>query len=589
METTIDLQHIALSKLKVATVNVRHGRKAPDVSDILPSVRARGVLQPLLVRPNGKGFEIVAGRRRYFAAMKVADEQGVPAEEVMVPCAVTAKGDDAGAMEASLIENIARAPMDELEEYEAFAKLLKQGRPVAGIAQTFGVTGLYVKQRLALANLHSRIKDAYRSGDIEAEDLQLLTSASKRQQSEWVSAFAAEDDPGNEDAEGAPRGYRLKEWLFGTERIATGAALFPLEAYKGGIVTDLFGEISCFADRDAFWALQNEAIARKRDELLAVGWKEVTVLEKGSRFQTWQHVEVAMEDGGKAFIEVRQTGEVEVHEGYGKPGTQRARRGNDTGEQEEETGSQSAPRPELTSAAENYFALHRHAIVRAELLPRSELALRLAAAHMIAGSPLWSVKPDPQRADKEATAASVQGSRAQQAFEAEREAVLQLLELEPGPCGTVTRGNGDAFWTATILVRLLAMTNDAVLRVLTLVMAETLASGSALAEAAGVLMKPDAARWWSADDSFLDLIRDRSAVNGMLKEIAGEAVADANVSETTKVQKKIIRDCLTGEGRERIAGWVPRYLAFPVAGYGPEKTLKIAPDWEEIKDLFTHA
>src|SRR5882672_5041524 len=126
----MDLQHIPLSNLKIATVNVRYSRKPPDVSDILPSIRARGVLQPLLVRRNGKGFEIVAGRRRYFAASRVAEEQGLAANEVLLPCAVTAKGDDAGAMEASLIENVARVPMDELQEYEAFAKLLKQGRGV---------------------------------------------------------------------------------------------------------------------------------------------------------------------------------------------------------------------------------------------------------------------------------------------------------------------------------------------------------------------------------------------------------------------------------------------------------------------------
>jgi ParB family chromosome partitioning protein len=151
----MDLQHIPLSNLKIANVNVRHSRKPPDVSDILPSIRARGVLQPLLVRPNGRGFEIVAGRRRYFAASKVAEEQGVAATEVLLPCAVTEQGDDAGAMEASLIENVARAPMDELEEFEAFAKLLKQGRRPADIALTFGVTELYVKQRFALANLQS--------------------------------------------------------------------------------------------------------------------------------------------------------------------------------------------------------------------------------------------------------------------------------------------------------------------------------------------------------------------------------------------------------------------------------------------------
>ncbi len=216
----MDLQHIPLSNLKVAAVNVRHGRKPPDVSDILPSIRARGVLQPLLVRPNEEGFEIIAGRRRYFAASKVAEEQGVAPDEVLLPCAVTATGDDTGAMEASLIENVARQPMDELQEYEAFAKLLKQGRKVEEIAATFGVTELRVKQRLAIASLHPKIKEAFRAGTIEGEDLRLLTSATKGQQKEWVDALATEADPDN-DGEGAPRGFRLKRWLFGGEQIAT--------------------------------------------------------------------------------------------------------------------------------------------------------------------------------------------------------------------------------------------------------------------------------------------------------------------------------------------------------------------------------
>jgi len=61
----------------------------------------------------------------------------------------------------------------------------------------------------------------------------------------------------------------LKHWLFGGERIATAAARFAVEDYKGEIIADLFGEVSCFADRDAFWVLQNAAIARLRDELAA--------------------------------------------------------------------------------------------------------------------------------------------------------------------------------------------------------------------------------------------------------------------------------------------------------------------------------
>ena len=146
----------------------------------------------------------------------------------------------------------------------------------------------------------------------------------------------------------------MKHWLFGGERIATAAARFAVEDYKGEIIADLFGEVSCFADRDAFWVLQNAAIARLRDELADRGWN-VTVLEKGERLQAWLHIETPMEDGGAAFIEIRDTGEVEVHEGYLARDERRSRRNSGNAEAEGEEAASKAARPELTKAAENIW------------------------------------------------------------------------------------------------------------------------------------------------------------------------------------------------------------------------------------------
>jgi ParB family chromosome partitioning protein len=77
------LEFIALEMLCVSKTNMRHGRKAPDVSDILPTVRARGVIQPILVRPNCQPghYEIVAGSRRFHAARIVAEENGAATGE----------------------------------------------------------------------------------------------------------------------------------------------------------------------------------------------------------------------------------------------------------------------------------------------------------------------------------------------------------------------------------------------------------------------------------------------------------------------------------------------------------------------------
>ena len=72
------LDFIDLGKLSISKTNMRYAKKAPDVADILPTVRARGVLVPLIVRPNcAEGaFEIVAGARRFTAAIIVAGEMG---------------------------------------------------------------------------------------------------------------------------------------------------------------------------------------------------------------------------------------------------------------------------------------------------------------------------------------------------------------------------------------------------------------------------------------------------------------------------------------------------------------------------------
>ncbi len=188
----MQLQHIELGKLKEAAVNMRHAKKAPDVSDILPSVKARGVLVPLLVRPNGGDdtFEIVAGRRRYFAAKEVEADVG---SIEPLPCAVMEAGDDAAALEASVLENIARLDPEEMTQHETFVRLTKEGKSVDVIAQTFGITELMVKRRLALGNLMPKIREAYRDEDIDAETIRHLTMASKTQQRDWLKLFS---DPG---------------------------------------------------------------------------------------------------------------------------------------------------------------------------------------------------------------------------------------------------------------------------------------------------------------------------------------------------------------------------------------------------------
>lgn len=546
----MELKHIDTAKLFVSAANMRAKGKA-DLSHILPTIRARGVIVPLIVRPasDEDRFEIVAGKRRYYAALEVAAESG---ENEPLPCAIMAAGDDAAALEASLIENVARLDPDEVTLWESFTRLVREGRSPEDIALTFGLTELQVKRTLALGNLLPRIRGLYRKGEIEAVTVRHLTLASKTRQREWL---ALRDDP----KAYCPTGHQLKAWLFGGASIPVSAALFEVADYQGEVVSDLFGDERYFADSATFWMAQTAAIEAKAESYREAGWSEVIVLPTGEAFHSWQHERCAKRKGGKVFIAVGSRGDVAVHEGYVSC---REARKRERGERIEKP-----VRPEISAPLQNYIDLHRHAAVRADLAGQPSLALRLMVAHAIAGSPLWNVRIDAQRAQNDAISESVEACASEAVFDEKRRAVLALLGFDP-ETPTVTSGYDGEHGVAGLFAQLIELPDPAVLDVLAIVMGETLEAGSALIELLGPMLGTDMAKVWQADDVLLDLIRDREVMQHVLTDVAGERVASENDGATGKVKRGIARDCLNGEnGRAKVEGWVPRWMAFPPSSY----------------------
>ncbi|HWL46349.1 MAG TPA: ParB/RepB/Spo0J family partition protein [Sphingomonadaceae bacterium] len=561
----MQLANIDIGKLFVSKTNMRHAEKNPDVSDILPSVRARGVIVPLIVRPGDDegqpdSFGIVAGSRRRRAA-ELALSEGI--DHGPLPCAIMEPGDDAAALEASLIENIQRLDPDEVSQWETFTRLIeKEKRTVEAVCQTFGVTELYVRRILALANLLPRIRKLYRQGEINVATIRHLTLASKTQQKDWLALFDSPDDY-------APTGAQLKAWLFGGESISTKAAIFPLEDYKGRIVGDLFEQDGFFADSDAFWTAQNQAIAAKRDAYLEAGWADVEIMEPGQWFYAHEHEETPKAKGGKVFIAVRPNGAVEIHEGWLSGKEARKARAEAAKATTTEADRQAArdQRSETTSALQTYIDLHRHAAARAVLADHPAVALRLMVAHAITGSPLWTVKVEKPYCRNEAILESVETGAAETRFDEKRRAVLALLDFSAEEA-TVAGGNGKSDGTAVIFARLLTLSDADVLAIIAIVMGETMEAGSAVVEAVGNYLAVDMASLWTPDDAFFDLIRDRQVVNAMLREIGGKKVADGNITEKVKTQKGIIRDHLAGANqRPKVDGWTPKWLRFPAASY----------------------
>jgi ParB family chromosome partitioning protein len=566
-----DLKHIPLDALRISKFNMRHGRKKPDVSDILPSIRESGLRQTLLVRREGKYYGVIAGRRRFFALKEIAKETG---ETPLVPCAIMTEKDAASAIAASVIENVGRLPATEMEQYEAFKRLHEEGKPVEDIAAFFGVTELLVRRVLALASLAEPIRKLYAEDELDRETIRALTLATPDQQAEWLRLWASE-------SERAPMGRSCKAWITGGATITTDKALFDLETYEGQVTADLFGEQGLFADVDHFWEAQSAAIAQRIEAYKEDGWSDVICLERGAYFHRWDHVQCAMEDGGKVFVEIRHDGTVQFHEGQLTSAEVRKRQQSAKGVS---ATVPTAIRPEMSGPLAEYILLHRHAAAQASLAASPAIALRLMVAHVMAGSALWDVRPHELRARKDETQASVEGSASGAALSEATEqtdALFKALNVNPA-----LRRNGDDYRLCELFSALLAMSDEEVLAVLATVMARTLEAGNGIVEAILHVCGTDLSAAWKPDDVFFDLTKDKRAINAMIGDIATASLADSCRTETGKAQKQVLANRIAGEGCEANPDWRPGWMQVPptrlVEGAGSPP----ADAWTRVAGLF---
>ena len=216
----------------------RNARTTPRLSipELAASISRVGLLQNLIVilAADGEQYEVVAGDRRLTALKLLAKKKRIAADHD-VPCLLVP---DASARTVSLAENLLREQMHPADQFEAFAALVKEGRPIEDIAADFGVSPLVVQRRLKLANVSPRLMSDYRAGGVTLEQLMALTIT---------------DDHAAQEAAfyGAPEWQRsasaLRERLTEREIDATHPLVrfVGLDAYTkagGGIRRDLFAD-----------------------------------------------------------------------------------------------------------------------------------------------------------------------------------------------------------------------------------------------------------------------------------------------------------------------------------------------------------
>ncbi|MFG8537342.1 ParB N-terminal domain-containing protein [Pseudomonas aeruginosa] len=216
----------------------RNARKTPRLSipELAASIARIGLLQNLVVilSADGEQYEVVAGDRRLTALKLLAKKKRITAD-FEVPCLLVP---DASARTVSLAENLLREQMHPADQFEAFAALVKEGRPIEDIAADFGVSPLVVQRRLKLANVSPRLLADYRAAAVTLEQLMALTITDDHAAQEAAFYGAPEWQRGAS----ALRERLTEREIDATHPLVRFAGLDAYTAAGGGIRRDLFAE-----------------------------------------------------------------------------------------------------------------------------------------------------------------------------------------------------------------------------------------------------------------------------------------------------------------------------------------------------------
>lgn len=154
------VQDIAVDEVRPAPDQPRQRLDEEGLAELAQSVRAHGVLQPVLVRPVAGGYELVAGERRWRAAV-LAGLRTIPA--------IIKDVSEAERLELALVENLQREDLNPMEEAAGFRQLMERfGYTQEQLAARVGKSRSYVANTLRLLGLASAVQEMVRAGKLSA-------------------------------------------------------------------------------------------------------------------------------------------------------------------------------------------------------------------------------------------------------------------------------------------------------------------------------------------------------------------------------------------------------------------------------------
>jgi ParB family transcriptional regulator, chromosome partitioning protein len=157
-----------------------------DLTELVASIREKGVLEPILVRPRGSRFQIIAGERRFRAATEVGLAE--------IPCVVRDTS-DAEMMEIALVENLQRKDLTAFEEADGLRMLADNfGYTHEAMAEKLGKSRTSITETLTLTAMPEMIREQCRRADIHSKSLllQIVRQSTPEKMAELIARLKQE-------------------------------------------------------------------------------------------------------------------------------------------------------------------------------------------------------------------------------------------------------------------------------------------------------------------------------------------------------------------------------------------------------------
>jgi ParB family chromosome partitioning protein len=181
-----NLVHIKIDKIKPNPYQPRGKFDKEKMEELTSSIKEKGIIQPVVVRPVGDEFELVAGERRFLAAQKLGMDK--------LPALVMEKLSKEGMLEVSLIENLQREDLNPIDEAKGYKRLLEEcGLTQKDLSLRIGKDRSSIANTLRLLNLPQKAQDLIANGELSEGHARAILSLSDEKEQITLSRHIIRD------------------------------------------------------------------------------------------------------------------------------------------------------------------------------------------------------------------------------------------------------------------------------------------------------------------------------------------------------------------------------------------------------------